>query len=449
MARIALAVAITLALALRLGLALGAPSTRITGDPGVYDEIGASVAAGHGWPRLNRHLKVDPSGLPTALHPPAWPYVLGAAYALTGHGTALDQGPAWLRKHNPMRRRAALAVAHARWRVGRIVNALLGTAAVALIALIALELWSPAIAVAAAVLAALATPLAVIGVALLSEPLFVALVLGALLAVLRLRRSAHPWRWALAAGVLCGLATLTRANGAILLVPLALGAWTLRPRWSRRALAVPAALVAAALLTVVPWTVRNAVVLHAPVPVATDLGQTLAGTYNSAAAADHFRWHTQRRLPPEDWPARAIGPEPARSAALTRQGLRYIGAHPLAVPKAAVWNTARLLELDPAARPIIGKEVGSAALGRISVAGFAVLALLALAGAFTRAARRVPAFVWLVPVVLWLGTVPFAVNFSRFRSPLDPFVVLLAALAVVALRDRAASRSPAVRARAA
>src|SRR5436309_11448390 len=97
--RTALVVAVGVALLLRLALALHAPSTRIAGDPVVYDEIGASVAAGHGWPLLNRHLKVDPRGRPTALHPPAWPYLLGAAYALTGHGTPLDQGPAWLGPH--------------------------------------------------------------------------------------------------------------------------------------------------------------------------------------------------------------------------------------------------------------------------------------------------------------------------------------------------------------
>ena len=58
-ARTAIALALALALALRLGLALGAPATRIAGDPTVYDEIGASIAAGHGWPRLNRHVKVE------------------------------------------------------------------------------------------------------------------------------------------------------------------------------------------------------------------------------------------------------------------------------------------------------------------------------------------------------------------------------------------------------
>jgi 4-amino-4-deoxy-L-arabinose transferase-like glycosyltransferase len=441
-ARTALVVAVLLALALRVALAVGAPTTRIGGDPAVYDEIGASIAAGHGWPRLDRHLKVDPRGLPTALHPPAWPYLLGAAYALTGHGSALDQGPAWLSKHDTAHRRAALAVAHDRWRVARLVNAGLGALAVGLIGLIALELWTPAVAVAAAVLAALASSLAVVGVALLSEPLFVTLELAALLAVLRHRRpGAHPWRWALAAGAAIGLATLTRANGGVLLLPLGLAVWTARPRRTWRALAVPAVLVAAAAVTIAPWTVRNAVVLHAAVPVATDLGQTVAGTYDSAAALDRFRWHAQRHLPPEDWAARAIAPEPARSAALTRQGLRYIAAHPLAVPEASAFNTARLLELDPGARGILGKEVGSASLARASFAGFAVLALLALVGACTRAARRA-AFVWLMPLALWLGTVPFAVNFSRFRAPLDPFLILLAALAAVAVAERISAALP-------
>ena len=31
-----------------------------------------------------------------------------------------------------------------------------------------------------------------------------------------------------------------------------------------------------------------------------------------------------------------------------------------------------------------------------------------------------------------VGTVPFAVNFDRFRAPIDPFLILLAALAITA-----------------
>jgi 4-amino-4-deoxy-L-arabinose transferase-like glycosyltransferase len=87
------------------------------------------------------------------------------------------------------------------------------------------------------------------------------------------------------AGVLAGLMILTRANAATLLAPLTVAVWDARPRWSWRALAPPAALVAVALLTMAPWTVRNAVEFGSFVPVSTQLGTVLAGTYNDAKQA--------------------------------------------------------------------------------------------------------------------------------------------------------------------
>jgi 4-amino-4-deoxy-L-arabinose transferase-like glycosyltransferase len=405
--RTLLAVAVGVALVLRLGLALDAPRSPISGDAVYYDDVAIAVAAGHGWERF---------GHATAVHPPAWPAVLGAAYAVTGHDTHADP--------------------HARWRVGRVVNAVLGTVGVALIGLIAFELFGPVIAVVAAAIAVVAPPAAVLGVALLSEPLFVALVLTALYAVLRHRRSPHRWRWLVVAGIATGAAVLTRANGAVLLLPLGLAVWTGRPRWRVRALLAPAVLVLVAVLTVAPWTTRNAVAFHAFVPVSTDLGPTLAGTYNAHSRQARFRWLPIRALPPEGRRAAAIRNEAQRSSELARVGLRYLRAHPVAVLEASAWNTARLLELDGGARPVTGAVVGSRALGNISVAGFAVLAVLALLGAFTRAARSAPRFVWLIPLLFWLTTVPLVVNFSRFRAPIDPFLILLAACAVSAAGAR-------------
>jgi hypothetical protein len=122
------------------------------------------------------------------------------------------------------------------------------------------------------------------------------------------------------------------------------------------------------------------------------------------------------------------------------------------VAKAGVWNTARLAELDPAGRSILAGSLGSRGLAWFSIAGFAATAVLAAAGAFTRRARAAPAFFWLVPVLLWLTTVVTAAQFSRFRAPLDPFLVMLAALALTAAaervgvsRRRAASARPTAR----
>jgi 4-amino-4-deoxy-L-arabinose transferase-like glycosyltransferase len=407
---IAFAAILAVALAIRLALALAAPLPRIAGDPPVYDELAVSLASGHGFARMPRRPRAGFRA--TGVHPPGWPFVLGAVYAATGQTGPLDRGRA------------------ARWRIGRVTQAIIGTVAVALIALVAWQLWGVAVALASAALAAVHPPLVVIGVGLFSEPLFVVLELAALAAVLEARRRPGAWRWIVAAGVLAGLATLTRNNGAVLLLPLALGVWTGRPRWSWRALAAPLALAGVALLTVLPWTVRNARALDAFVPVATNAGTTLHGVYNPESARSGYRWRSTRELPPSRRAQLARLSEAERSSALTAEALHYVRGHPDSVPRAIVANTSRLLELDTEARAILAGAAGSRALAHVSIVGFAVFALLAAAGAATRRARSAPRFVWLVPVALLCSVVPFAVNFSRFRAPLEPFLILLAALAV-------------------
>jgi hypothetical protein len=403
---------LALALAIRLALALAGPLPKVAGDPPVYDEIAVSLASGHGFARQPR--RAGARFRPTAVHPPGWPVVLAAAYGVTG----------------PDRPRAA------RWRVGRVTQALLGTLAVALVAVVAWQLWGVAVARVGAALAAIHPPLIVIGLGLFSEPLFVVLALGALAAVLQLRRRPSERRWIVAAGVLAGLATLTRNNGAVLLVPLALGVWTARPRWSPRALAAPLALIGVAVLTVVPWTVRNAVTLDAFVPVASNAGTTLHGVYNPQSARAGHRWRSTRELPRARRAELARLSETERSSVLTAEAIDYVRRHPGSVPLTIAANTTRLLELDTEARAIVAGAAGSRTLAHVSILGFAVFALFAAAGAATRQARSAPSFVWLVPIALLCSVLPFAVNFSRFRAPLDAFAILLAALAVCAMASR-------------
>jgi 4-amino-4-deoxy-L-arabinose transferase-like glycosyltransferase len=422
------------ALGVRLALAFAAPFPHIDGDPAVYDEIAVALASGEGIARLRR--RPDGEARPTALHPPGWPALLGLTYAVRGHAGLLDRVSA-ARTTDP----EALDRARARWRAGRVVQALLGAAAVALIGIVGWQLWGAGVAVIAAGLGALHAPLAVLGLALLAEPLFVVLELGALAAVLRYR-ARGGLGWVLLAGVLLGACTLTRNNGIVLAVPLALGVWTGRPRRSLRALAVPLALVTAAVLTVVTWTIRNAVVLNGPVPVATNLGQTLAGTYNAESAGHYYRWRSPRLLAAERRRELRAMSEPERSASLARDGLRYIRAHPASPLVVSLENTARLAEADHEARSTLASVVGSRPLARASIAGFALFTALAVAGAFTRRARAAPRFVWLMPLLMWASVVPLAVNFSRFRAPLDPFAVLLAALALDALRAAVRRRPP-------
>jgi 4-amino-4-deoxy-L-arabinose transferase-like glycosyltransferase len=109
-----------------------------------------------------------------------------------------------------------------------------------------------------------------------SETLFMVLLWWAIERALK-ADSARSTLWALAAGLLFGLATLTREL-ALYLAPIA-ALWLLRPStgWrpstggTRRAAALALGLV----LCVAPWTLRNAVLFEAFIPVSTMGGLNL------------------------------------------------------------------------------------------------------------------------------------------------------------------------------
>ena len=248
-----------LALLLRVGYVVATPDTTFVHDGSDYDRHAIAIADGRGYPGARY------PGRESAFRPPAYPYLLAGAYKVAGVGDA--------------------KVAD-RWVAARVLGIVLGMLVVGLVGVVAMQLWGRKAGLLAMAGTAVYVPLILVGGSAMSEPLFAALMLGALAAVLAHRRSAHRWRWVVVAGVLSGLTILTRANAMVLLLPLGVAVWTIRPRLSPRALAAPALLVALALLTVSPWTIRNAVVLDRFIPVTTQLGSALAGTYNDEARTD-------------------------------------------------------------------------------------------------------------------------------------------------------------------
>jgi 4-amino-4-deoxy-L-arabinose transferase-like glycosyltransferase len=411
------AAVIALALIARGIVAVTIPHYRPLTDSADFDRWAVSLARHGSFPAS----ALDPNGSPTALRPPAFPLALAALYKLVGTG-------------DPARR----------WEAGLLLQAVLGAVSVALLYLIARRLWSRGIALACGLVAALWPPLVMVGTSLMAEPLFIALELAAVLAALHHRDSPCRWRWAIAAGVLCGLASLARSNGVVVVVALLFLVWTGRPRLTRAALRAPLALLAATILTIAPWTIRNALVLHHFVPITTEAGYALAGTYNpTVAGAKRFpaAWAPPVLQEFESLSKNRHIDEAALSNQMLSDGLTYVRHHPTYVAKVFYYNSLRTLDLTGTSfeRFAARYEVYPRWLVDPSVYAIWVVLLLAAGALVTGAGglvRRAPVALWWVPLLVFLSVV-FVYGGARYRSPADPFLIALAVLALDALRRRA------------
>ncbi len=230
------------ALIVRLAFLVLEPPTRLVGDERTWVALAEQLKA--------PEVRFDPLRFDLVFYPPLYPYLVATSLELPGGRTAV-----------------------------KVVQSLLG-------ALLVLPVWaigqrafgSGGVGFAAAALTALFPELVWQSVHLWSEPLFMALLWGAI-ALLLVADASNRWSAAGLAGVLLGLAALTR-DPALYLAPLAAG-WLLarRPRAWRPA----AALLAAVVLTVLPWTMRNWARYDALIPVSL-MG---ARTFWEANASQH------------------------------------------------------------------------------------------------------------------------------------------------------------------
>jgi 4-amino-4-deoxy-L-arabinose transferase-like glycosyltransferase len=376
-----------------------------TGDYSLSHRPGSGAGGTHG---------------PSAYFAPGYPYYLALVDIIDGH---------------EVRRDGAIHPA-------RIGQAVLGTITVALIGLVALELFGPVAALIALVLAAVYPVLVELSTVLVAENLLTPLVLAAVYAALRVRRAGGvktTYAWTVAAGVLTGLATLTHENAILILLPLIFAVWIMRPRLRGRALIGPTLLIVATALMILPWTIRNSIVMHRLIPVSDETGITLVGTYNSASAANPrvpYKWRFFAGIPGERRRLRDIGrlTEAQLSSRLTGQALDYIGDHPAAPLLAGYHNTVRMLELEGsyAWRASATAQDISASVAHTGVISFYVLCVLALLGLVTRRVRRAPRWVWAAGILMWLSAVVVNMETPRFREPVEPYLIVLAACALAA-----------------
>ena len=238
--------------------------------------------------------------------------------------------------------------------------------------------------------------------------------------------------WRAAAGFVAGLAILTRANGMILLLAaraLHVGAATV----ARPAGGAGRGRAADGRAVDDPQRGRAARVRPGHDPVRLGAGRVPTTTRLAPTARTRRRGARSAASRPT---CRSTKPWHTTPEIVIERRLRARLArlHPRAP---GLRRDRRLLEHAPAARPRVlalvaphgvddqrraasGPTVASSASGS--------WASLALVGVLRR--RSVPWWVWAVPLVMYVSVVFTAAETPRYRAPIDPFLILLAALAL-------------------
>jgi 4-amino-4-deoxy-L-arabinose transferase-like glycosyltransferase len=376
-------------------------------DTTFYEFTAASLANGTGYTGLTFE--------PTAGWPPGFPFVVSLLYRVFGQHLSL-----------------ALAL-----------NVALSSATVVLIYLIAERIWGRREArVAAGFFVILPGPLLMTGL-FLSETTFIFMLVGFLALVLFLpdRRST-----AMVLGVALGLAALTRGEGLLMpIIPLAVwwGAYA-RREWALRG----ALLLVAMVLTIAPWTIRNAIVMDGFIPVGNNPSATLWSGHNPDANG----WIVN----PAKFPAVSAGgsTETKVARALRHQAVTWATHHPL---KELGLIPRRLIMLNQASGGSIGGWLNAGQsyqhqLGISSVLVFTVLSdafgyfllFLTLASAVLIGVGRL----WRmhpgmrgVLAYLALCLVNYGVIYYgqwRYRIPMEPFMILVATPLLVRVWDERA-----------
>ncbi len=234
-----------------------------THDPIFYFGYGDAIAEGNGYALP----AVPPIGAgSTAYYPIGYPAALGAVFALV--------------KYTPIPENLVLTAA--------FFQVFLGVATVGFAYEVGRRLFGPAVGLLTALWLALFPNLIFHTATYLTETLFNFLVMAALLVLVSFDWRDRPFdpRRLLLFGALLGLSVLVRPI-ALLLLPLLFVVWLGAGfGWRRSVNGIGAVLVATAVI-IVPWSIRNAVAMDAPVVISTNVGDNLCmGHYPGAPG--HF-----------------------------------------------------------------------------------------------------------------------------------------------------------------
>ncbi len=400
--RVILIVAVGLAFFLRLNASFQERSP-LKKDAADYDRLALSIMEGKGYR--------DTSGNLTARRPPLYPVFLACAYKVFGH----DHPSA------------------------RMVQALLGTITVLLIARLSGLLFGNAAACWAAVLAAIYPPAYTYSFgcqALISETLFAFLLVVFFLSLFGYMR-APRWPSAVFSGIALGLAILTRPIPLFLPIVLPFFLLFTGHAW-RLVLRYQILLCLTVFFVLLPWTVRNYRVFDAIVPVSTHGGMDFylgnhPGADGIGGTASGTEPYFRNVMVPQSEMLDAQGKSEAeKSKFFFHQAMEFLRHHPREAFKLTIQRAFMFLD----ARSVIEKESH-----RLRVINYAYLIVLfgTMAGFFVgRGQLPVQRDLWLLVLLFayFFGVHTVVAATDRYRFPVESLLIVAASFSFAFLGDR-------------
>lgn len=410
-------------LGLRVAWALyarGAPPADwfVSGDQYSYYFYGNEIARGRGYIGYL-------TGTATAYYPIGYPAILGILYFVV--------------LHTPVPNNLMLATA--------LFHAVIGAASVALVFVVGRAMAGVRVGLLAAGLLAVFPNVIYQVSSVQLETTFIFFVLLSLAVIV-----SHDWSLGppstgrlLVLGLAVGAGVLVRPFLAVLFVGLAAALSSLGIGWRRVAIGVAIPLGVTIAMSI-PWTIRNAVQMHAFIPSSTNMGDTLCIDRNMDAKGGF-------RFAAHDGCVDPGLPEVERNTGNAKKAIRFVLRHP-AREALQIVRRGRLMFANDndgilavqtlGSGPVLSERVVDVAKPVADWYFYAVVAL-ALVGLPSLWDRRNRPQRWLVlsglvgllviPLLLWGN--------PRFHLPLAPFLVLCAALAIdqlwMKLRPPAAS----------
>jgi 4-amino-4-deoxy-L-arabinose transferase-like glycosyltransferase len=357
----------------------------VGGDASFYHSAANLIAQGIFYDRVIDHGHV----YPTALHPPLFSMLLSLV-ALAGGVHLLPQ---------------------------RIAGCLVGCCSVVLLAVLGRRVASERAGTIAGAVAAVYPPFVTADGSIQAEPLYVLLLVVALLLAWRLA-DAPSAQGAVALGAVIGLAALTRTEGVLL---LALLVWPAAWGATRGRLVRLLAVTVACAIVLAPWVIRNAVVFHKLELSANYVTVISAANCRDTYYGNDIGW----------WSIQCLRRAQTRSQfhigdASPTPGLRFIDRHPARAVLVAVVRVARTFGFYQPLR-IGNNELRRQWFDALGLVLYYPLLVLAIIGVVRLPTRR-----WLLLAPFWTTLIVTATGWgnARFRIGADISIVLLAAVAL-------------------